>query len=369
MNLSRNIISSLKDKKVEFFTGVPDSLLKNFCNELQKLSKKKHVISSNEGGAVSIAAGYYLATKKIPLVYLQNSGLGNIINPISSIIHKEIYGIPMILFIGWRGAKNIKDEIQHKVQGKITLDQLRLLNIKYKVFNKRSYKNQLSELIEIAEKNNQPVALIFRKGDLENNQNTKTRNKKINKYTMLTRSEFIDELVKNSKNFKIISTTGFTSRELYQTRMLIDNTSNNDFYMVGGMGHTSMVALGYSLGSKKKTICLDGDGSFLMHMGSSVISSKFGAKNFKYILLNNLCHESVGKQPTAINIIDLEKFVLSIGYKKYFLIDKKDSFKKIFKTFLNCSGPSFLNVLINPNTTKNLLRIKNLQKIKRDFIN
>ena len=275
----------------------------------------------------------------------------------------------MILFIGWRGAKNIKDEIQHKVQGKITLDQLRLLNIKYKIFNKRSYKNQLNELIDIAKKNNQPVALIFRSGDLESTENKKTKNKKTDKDIMLTRSEFIDELVKNSKNLKIISTTGFTSRELYQTRMLIDKTSNNDFYMVGGMGHTSMVALGYSLGSKKKTICLDGDGSFLMHMGSVVISSKFGVNNFKYILLNNSCHESVGKQPTAIDKIDLEKFVFSIGYKRYFLIDKKDKLKKILKTFLDCSGPSFLNVLINPKTKKNLLRIKNLQEIKRGFVN
>ena len=282
MNLSRNIISYLKVKKVNFFTGVPDSLLKNFCNELQKLSKKKHVISGNEGGAVSIAAGYYLATKKIPLVYLQNSGLGNIINPISSIIHKEIYGIPMILFIGWRGAKNIKDEIQHKVQGKITLDQLRLLNIKYKIFNKGSYKNQLNELIDIAKKNNQPVALIFRSGDLESTVNKKI-NKKTDKDIMLTRSEFIDELVKNSKNLKIISTTGFTSRELYQTRMLIDKTSNNDFYMVGGMGHTSMVAL-VILRFKKKNNLFRWRWFFLMHMGSVVISSKFGVNNFKYIL-------------------------------------------------------------------------------------
>ena len=335
MNLSRNIISFLKDKKVEFFTGVPDSLLKNFCNELQKLSKKKHVISSNEGGAVSIAAGYYLATKKIPLVYLQNSGLGNIINPISSIIHKEIYGIPMILFIGWRGAKNIKDEIQHKVQGKITLDQLRLLNIKYKVFNKRSYKNQLSELIEIAKKNNQPVALIFRKGDLENNQNKKTQNKKINKYTMLTRSEFIDELVKNSKNFKIISTTGFTSRELYQTRMLIDKTSNNDFYMVGGMGHTSSVALGYSLSTRKKTICIDGDGSFLMHLGSIKTAGTFANKNFKYILLNNNSHDSVGGQSTYANDINFEKLSKSLGFKKFYSIENNQNLKKNIKQFLS----------------------------------
>ena len=191
-------------------------------------------------------------------------------------------------------------------------------------------------MIDRAKKNNQPVALIFRSCDLESTVNKKIKNKKTDKDIMLTRSEFIDELVKNSKNLKIISTTGFTSRELYQTRMLIDKTSNNDFYMVGGMGHTSMVALGYSLGSKKNNL-FRWRWFFLMHMGSVVISSKFGVNNFKYILLNNSCHESVGKQPTAIDKIDLEKFVFSIGYKRYFLIDKIDELKLILKTFLDCS--------------------------------
>ena len=153
MDTSKKIIKILRNKKVDFFTGVPDSVLKNFCNALSKLSNKKHIISSNEGGAVSLAAGYNLATKKIPLVYLQNSGLGNTINPITSIVHKEIYGIPMILFIGWRGALNFKDEVQHKVQGKITLKQLNLLKIKYKIFNKNSFKKQLAELIKHTKKN------------------------------------------------------------------------------------------------------------------------------------------------------------------------------------------------------------------------
>ena len=363
MDTSKKIIKILRNKKVDFFTGVPDSVLKNFCNALSKLSNKKHVISFNEGGAVSLAAGYNLATKKIPLVYLQNSGLGNTINPITSIVHKEIYGIPMILFIGWRGALNFKDEVQHKVQGKITLKQLNLLKIKYKIFNKNSFKKQLAELIKHTKKNNHPVAFLFKKGDLDFGKNKKIINKKY-----MSRSYFISKLVDNSKNSKIIATTGFTSRELFQIRKTREIRNKNDFYMVGGMGHSSMVALGYSLGSKRQTICLDGDGAFLMHMGASVISSKFAEKNFKYILLNNSCHESVGGQPTAIDKIDLKKFCYSIGYKKYFLLKNKKLIKKTLNSFLNSSGPSFLNVLINSGSFKNLIRIKNLREIKKNFI-
>ena len=363
MDISQKILKILKKNKIEFFSGVPDSVLENFCNSLTKLGKNKHIISANEGGAVSIAAGYHLSTKKIPAVYFQNSGLGNAINPITSIIHKEIYGIPMILFIGWRGALNIKDEIQHKVQGKITLEQLNLLNIKYKIFNKNFYNNQLNELIRYTKKNNHPVAFLFKKGDLGTVRKTK---KEVKKY--INRSHFISELISVSNRSKIIATTGFTSRELFQIRQKKENKNKDDFYMVGGMGHSSMVALGYSLGSKKQTFCLDGDGSFLMHMGALAISSKFAEKNFKYILLNNFCHESVGGQPTAVDIINLKLFSASIGFKKYFILKNSKSINSTLNLFIKSKGPSFLNVLINPGSFKNLIRIKNLGKIKKGFI-
>ena len=362
MDTSQKILKILKKNKIEFFTGVPDSVLENFCNSLTRLNKNKHIISANEGGAVSIAAGYNLSTKKIPVVYFQNSGLGNTINPITSIIHKEIYGIPMILFIGWRGALNLKDEIQHKVQGKITLEQLNLLNIKYKIFNKNNFNKQLNQLIRYTKNSNHPVAFLFKKGDLET-----VKNNKKNKKKYINRSQFISKLISISKRSKIIATTGFTSRELFQIRQNKENKIKNDFYMVGGMGHSSMVALGYSLGSKKQTVCLDGDGSFLMHMGALAISSKFAAKNFKYILLNNSCHESVGGQPTAIDKINLKQFSQSIGYKKYFILKDSKSIKHTLNLFIKSNGPSFLNVLINPGSLKNLMRIKNLREIKKNF--
>ena len=367
MLISKNIFKILKKKKIDFYTGVPDSVLKSFSTNLKNLNKKKHIIAANEGGAVSIATGYYLASKKIPIVYFQNSGLGNIINPITSIIHKDVYSIPMILFIGWRGAPGIEDEVQHKVQGKITLQQLKLLKIKYEIFNKNKYKEQLNSLISLTKKENHPVAFLFKNKDLETSTKRKA-DKNIKKYSV-TRSIFISELLNQSKSSRIVATTGFTSRELFQIRSLGKNNKSKDFYMVGGMGHSSMVALGYSLGSKRQTICLDGDGAFLMHMGASVISSKFAEKNYKYILFNNSCHESVGGQPTAIDKIDLEKFCYSIGYKKYFLLKNKKLIKKTLKSFLDSSGPSFLNVIIDSGSLKNLIRIKNLNEIKKNFIN
>ena len=272
----------------------------------------------------------------------------------------------MILFIGWRGSPGIKDEVQHKVQGKITLKQLQLLNIKYYVFDKKKYSKQLKNLIKHVKKNNQPAAFIFKNKDLNTFKSDQLNNKKTFSHSII-RSDFISKLTKNSKNSKIIATTGFTSRELFQIRK--DNKPNGfkDFYMVGAMGHASMVAFGYYLITKEKILCLDGDGAFLMHQGASTISAKFADKNFKYILLNNGCHESVGGQPTAIDNINLKNFALSVGYKKYYLLKKKKLIDKTIKLFMNSNGPSFLEVKIKQGSLKNLLRIKNLKIIKKNF--
>tara|TARA_E500000178_G_scaffold348234_1_gene402974 strand:+ start:1778 stop:2890 length:1113 start_codon:yes stop_codon:yes gene_type:complete len=361
------ILKVLKSNNIDFFTGVPDSVLKNFSNLISNFSKHKHIITANEGGAVSLATGYYLATKKIPLVYFQNSGLGNIINPITSMIHKKIYGIPMVLFIGWRGAPKIEDEIQHKVQGQITLKQLKLLNIKYKIFDKRNYTKQIKELVKYAKRNKQPSAYIFKINDLNSFSVKKIKKTDTSKLNLIDRSNFIKRLIKLSNNSKIVATTGFTSRELFQLRET-STTKNKDFYMVGAMGHASMVSLGVSLKSKKKVICLDGDGSFLMHMGSSVISSNYGVKNYKYVILNNECHESVGEQPTSINKINLKMFSMSIGYKNYFLIKNKGQINKILKKFISCDGPSFLEVKIKTGSLSKLKRIKNLLPIRENFM-
>lgn len=361
---ARTLLNFFKKNKIDFFTGVPDSVLKNFTSIL---TKKNNIIASNEGGAVSIAIGNYLRTKKLSLVYMQNSGLSNAINPLISIAHSKVYSIPLLLMIGWRGAPGTKDEPQHQLKGNITKNILRLLNIKFLELNSHKNFNKLKILINYSLKKSRPVAFLIKKNKIILNSR-KILTKKLEKNN-LSRHFFINELLKNvKKNTRIISTTGFTSRELYQIRKEENVFNGKDFYMVGGMGHSSMVALGYSLKNKNEVICLDGDGSLLMHMGSLISTGFKSSKNFKHILLNNYCHESVGGAQIDTDKINFEKIVKEFGYKKYFKIKNTNDIKRSIGKFLSSAGPSFLEVIINPGTQKKLTRPKNLLEIKKNFI-
>ena len=358
-------INFLKKKKIDFFTGVPDSVLKNFSICIEK--KKRHIVAANEGSAVALGIGYHLATKKIPLVYMQNAGLGNAINPLISIAHKEVYSIPILLLIGWRGYPKIKDEPQHKVKGKITTKLLKNLNIKYCVVKDLQDFKNLSKLIFLSKKENKPVACLIPPNTMESKK--KKQIKLNSNFGSLTRSDFIKTLLKNlNKKSKIISTTGFTSRELHEIRKNEKIYTGKDFYMVGGMGHASMVATGHSMYFKHDTICLDGDGSLLMHMGSLLAAGKFGSKKFKHILLNNNSHESVGGQKTFINQIFLKKIIKGFNYKNYFLVEKKKDLNRSIKLFLKVTGPSFMEVKIRNYSLNNLSRPKKLLKIKNEFV-
>jgi len=364
MFLAEKLINFLKKKKINFFTGVPDSVLKNFSLSIKK--SDNHIIAVNEGSAVALGIGYYLATKKIPLIYMQNSGLGNAVNPLISIAHKKVYSIPSLLLIGWRGYPKMKDEPQHQAKGSITTKILKNLNIKYCIVKNNKDFNNLGKLITYGKKNKSPVACLVLPGMMGTKIKRKEYKEKILK---LTRYEFISCLLKNiKKSTKIISTTGFTSRELHHIRNENSIKNGKDFYMVGGMGHASMVSLAHSLFYKNKTICLDGDGSFLMHMGSLLTTGKFASKNFKHILLNNNSHESVGGQKTYTENLDLKKIVKSFRYKNYFSINKSNEINKKIKLFLSATGPSFLEVEIKNHSIKGLGRPKNLINIKSKFI-
>lgn len=366
----KNLIKVLKENNIYFYAGVPDSVLKNFTNLLDKEKKFEHLILTNEGSAVSAGVGYYLSTKKIPAVYMQNSGIGNSLNPIISIAHKNVYKIPLLLIIGWRGAPNLKDEPQHLAQGKITKQILKLCGIKYFVLDKNNHLKEIKKLISYSKKNREIVAILIKKDTLKTNQ-LKNKNKNKNKINdnFLTRSIFVGKLLKCvDKDYKLISSTGYLSRELYN-KINLNNLNISPFYMVGGMGHTSIVSLGYSLKTNKKIVCLDGDGSFLMHLGSVVSISKYAKNNFKYILLNNNAHESVGGQTTNIESINLKLFSKSIGYKKYFYLNQRKKANKIIKSFLAHKGPSFLEVSIKVNLSDNdLPRPKNLKQVFENFL-
>ena len=359
------LINLLKKNKSNFYTGVPDSVLKELSFELKNKSKKNHIIATNEGSAISIGIGHYLSTKKIPCIYMQNSGLSNALNPLISIAHQKVYSIPLILIIGWRGSPRIKDEPQHNVKGKITEKILKLLGIKYTILRSKTDLKKFDMQIKNAKKNKSIVACLIEQGTLEKN------NKKINKkdFFKVDKENFFKTLPETLDNkSKIISSTGYNSREIMYIREKYQLKKSKDFYMVGGMGHTSSVALGYSLSTNKKTICVDGDGSLLMHLGSIKTAGTFANKNFKYILLNNNTHDSVGGQSTYANNINFEKLSKSLGFKKFYSIRNNQNLKKNLKQFLSGNSLNFLEVRVSNSKIKKLPRPKDLIKIKNQFM-
>ena len=364
---SSDLFSFLIKNKIKFFTGVPDSVLKNFIYILD-LHKKKisHIITANEGSAIALAAGNYLATKEPSLVYMQNSGLGNAINPLISICHSKVYSIPLILVIGWRGAPNENDETQHQLKGRITPSILKLLSIKFLVLEDLKDLKKIQRLINYSKNKKVPVAFLIKNNTLQLESGIK-KNNKIKNY--FTREFIINELLsKINKNTRIVSTTGYTSRELFQIRKDKKYKNGKDFYMVGGMGHASMLSLGYSLNSKNQVICLDGDGSLLMHMGSLISTGLKSKSNFKYILLNNGAHESVGNQKIDTKFINFGKIALGFSYKNFYFAKDGKNFIKNLNAFLKEDGPSFFEVQIDTGTIKDLKRPRDLIKIKNNFI-
>ena len=357
------LINLLKKNKTNFFTGVPDSVLKELSTHLK--NDKKHIIATNEGSAVSIGIGHYLSTKKIPCIYMQNSGLSNALNPLISIAHKKVYSIPLILVIGWRGSPRVNDEPQHNVKGKITQQILKLLNIKYTILRSNKDLTKFDKQIKYAKKNNSIVACLIEQGTLQKITTSSSKKDFYNLDKEFFLKNLLEELPSKSK---VIASTGYNSRELMYLRKKFNFNNSKDFYMVGGMGHTSSVALGFSLSSKNKTFCIDGDGSLLMHLGSIMTAGNFANKNFKYILLNNNTHDSVGGQSTNADNIDFERLSKSLGFKKFYSIKKKQNLQKIIKNFIKINSPSFLEVKVTNSKIKKLPRPDNLIKIKNQFM-
>ncbi len=361
-----DLIKTLKKNKINFFSGVPDSILKNLSIYLQENEKKKHILAVNEGAAVSIGIGHYLSTKQVPCIYLQNSGLSNAINPLISIAHQNVYSIPLVLLIGWRGSPGIKDEPQHEAKGKITLDLLKLLGIKYKIIRNNNDLNNFNRAIKKSKKDKTIIAGLIEKNILKN----KIISIKKKNYYNLDKEVFYLNLLKNLKlKDLVVSSTGYNSRELFFYRKKYKINKGKDFYLVGGMGHTSSLSLGININKKNhRVICLDGDGSFLMHMGAILTLANSANQNLKYILINNNLHDSVGGQTTYINKLDIKKLVMSAGFKNYFLIKSEKNIKDKIKNFLDDKSLSFLEVKTSANKIKDLPRPKNLKIIKNKFL-
>lgn len=315
---TKDFYNTLIDNSFDFFTGVPDSLLKEFCLCINDMSKNNHIITANEGNAVAVASGYNITTSKYGVVYMQNSGLGNIVNPLLSLADEKVYNIPMLFIIGYRGEPNIKDEPQHIKQGELTLPLLETLGVKYLILNEE-YQKQIKYCYDYIKQTNKPIALVVRKDSFSkydkdlnsNNINTLSREKAL--------GIIIDNLEQDDF---IVSTTGKTSREIFEIREKNNTNHSNDFLTVGSMGHASSLALGISLNTDKNIFCIDGDGSFIMHMGGLAVAIQNAKDNFKYILINNGCHESVGGQPTIAYSIDVEKILLGFGFERVYIVNE-----------------------------------------------
>ena len=366
----QEIYNCFLEKDIRFFTGVPDSLLKDICFYIEdNTDRQNHIIAANEGNAVGIALGYYLSTGKVPLVYFQNSGLGNCINPLLSLADKEVYGIPMIMMIGWRGEPNVKDEPQHVKQGRVQNQMLESMEIPYEVIDSHTERIDIviEKLKNKAMAESKPVALIVRKGTFSE---YKLISSTPNSYSM-TREKAIKLILKNIPVESIlISTTGMTSREVFEHRVSENQIHDKDFLTVGGMGHCSSIALGVSLNTKRPTICLDGDGAALMHLGSLPIIGQYANHNFLHILLNNGAHDSVGGQNTIAFDVNFQKIALASGYKEVIIVDNEIDLVGAVKAIDYEKGPYLIEIRIKKGARKDLGRpTKSPDENKKSFMN
>ncbi len=316
-----NFLDELKSNGINFFVGIPDSLMKGLNYQISKsCSENEHIISSNEGSAVANAIGHFAATEQLAAVYMQNSGLGNAYNPLISLADPEVYGIPMLLLIGWRGeiddeGNQINDEPQHVKQGQVTLSTLKTLDVPYDIIHEKSkdWKEKIHNLVTLAKTKRRPVALVFRKNTFEE---TLIKFTKSVQRPILRREEAIELIINLSHPLDIfVASTGMIGRELYEIRKLKNLPHDSDFLTVGGMGHASQIACRIAATlSHRRVICLDGDGALLMHSGGMAECAY--QSNLMHIILNNGAHDSVGGQPTAAFQINLQRIADGFGYTK-----------------------------------------------------
>lgn len=330
----------------DFYAGVPDSQLKALCNYLINtygIDKSHHVIAANEGNCTAIAAGYHLATGKVPVVYMQNSGEGNIINPVASLLNSKVYGIPMIFVIGWRGEPGVHDEPQHIYQGEVTVKLLEDMEISPFVVSADTTEEEFSAVMAdfrglLAE--GRQVGFVIRKGALSYGGKTVYKNS----YS-LVREEIIRHISAKTGDDPVVSTTGKASRELFEIREANGQDHKYDFLTVGSMGHGSSIALGIASAQPDRKIwCIDGDGAVLMHMGAMAVIGEISPKNMVHILINNEAHETVGGQPTAAGTADITAVAKACGYPRAVCVDSFEDLDRELDRAKNSDQLCFIEV-------------------------
>ena len=350
-------VNTLKEHGIDFYAGVPDSLLKNICAYItDNLPAEQNIITANEGGAMGIAAGYHLATGKVPVVYMQNSGEGNIINPLASLTDKEVYNIPVLLVIGWRGRPGVHDEPQHIKQGKVTTGLLNTMGINYAILPKdeESVAKQIKIAVDFMKVTNECYALVIEKDTF---YAYKLQNIEVNDLTM-SREEAIRKVTSSIEdNACIVSTTGMISRELFEARTAWNQGHERDFLTVGSMGHASQIALGIALQKPERRVyCFDGDGASIMHMGNMAITASMKCKNYVHIVFNNGAHDSVGGQPTVGLKIDLCAVAKAVGYAVTYSVEAMEELEAKLAEIKNAEGPVLLQICVKKGNRKDLGR-------------
>ncbi|MDR2927944.1 MAG: phosphonopyruvate decarboxylase [Cytophagaceae bacterium] len=353
-------VKILEADGVNFFTGVPDSLLKDFCAYIDtNIGESRHITAASEGGAVAMATGYHLATGGVPLVYMQNSGLGNAVNPLLSLADREVYGISMLLLIGWRGDPDgANDEPQHIKQGRIQNALLDAMEIPYTVIDKDTadIETVIKDKIRQAKTLMNPVAIVVRKGTFS--EYPAIRKERQSSFYEMTREEAIEIILASiPDNVKVVATTGKASREVFEIRERSGNDHASDFLTVGSMGHSSMIAFGMAIARpNEKIVCLDGDGAAIMQLGAISIIGTMAPKNLMYIVLNNGCHESVGGQPTVGFEIDFLAIARACGYKYAFRFYDARDLGETMKSSIEWNEPIFIEVRLKTGSRSNLGR-------------
>lgn len=351
------LLQALEQRGIHTIIGVPDSTLKQFCDGLQNYKGNiNHYVPVNEGAAVGLAVGSYLADGKPACVYMQNSGIGNAVNPIASLANRDVYGIPMLFLVGWRGEPGVKDEPQHVFQGKITCKLFEVLSIPYEVIDKDTTWEQMESILTEAFETlsgGEQFAIIVRKGTFEKDVPYTWENG-----NTLNREEALATILKEGGHEAIlVSTTGKISRELYEQSDALYGTHENIFMTVGGMGHASMIALGIAKKRpKEKIMCIDGDGAALMHMGALAFISSQSPKNFVHIIINNQSHESVGAMPTGCQKVNFSELAKNVGYSWTIRVSTLEELTKVLHNIDEQKGPILVEVLVSLDSRADLGR-------------
>ncbi len=348
-------VNSLLEAGIDFFAGVPDSLLKNICAYLKdNVPEERNIIAANEGAAIGLAAGYHLATGQIPVVYMQNSGLGNTVNPLLSLTDEEVYNIPVLLLIGWRGEPGKHDEPQHVKQGKVTIPLLNAMGIRNMVMaaEESALATQLDEAVTYMNATHRSFAFLIQKGTFSDYQ---LQSSSPSPFTM-SREEAIQTVAGSiSDEAVIVSTTGMISRELFEYRAHHGMGHDSDFLTVGSMGHASQIALGIALQQPQRPVyCFDGDGATIMHMGSLGIIGSMAPKNYTHVVFNNGAHDSVGGQPTVGFRINIPMVASACGYRSVTSVDNIDALRAALQE--KTDGPRLIEVKVKRGARKDLGR-------------